>query len=229
MQGFDLNKRMMIFAPHPDDETFGCGGTIVKRLTEGYEVFIVVSTDGRHAFLNVLGLQNDPTPEELKLIRRKEIFRASRKLGVPSENLVLFDYEDGTLREHEAETEKKVSEMLNKYLPTEVYFPHEKDANVDHQAANRVVRRSIEKTGLSPSRYEYSISQRFSRIGPLVSRLLNLFRHNLVFVDVSEFLPVKEAAMKEFKSEIEALSHKQKRPVIKNFRKFLKSKEIFYL
>jgi LmbE family N-acetylglucosaminyl deacetylase len=224
-----LKKNIVVFAPHPDDETFGCGGTIAKKLHEGYEVFIVVMTDGRHAFLKVLGMESDPTPEELKAIRKEEVLRAAKILGVPSENLLFFDFEDMALREHEAEAEKKVLEVLEKYSPVEIYFPCEKDANVDHQSANRIIRGSIEKLGLSTSQYKYSISQKFARLGPVISRLLNFFRHNLVYVDVSEYLTVKETAIREFKSEIEALSHRQKRPVIEDCGKFLKNKEMFYL
>ena len=51
-----MNKRIVVFAPHPDDETLGTGGTIVRKLNEGYEVVIVVLTDGRYAFSTVLGV-----------------------------------------------------------------------------------------------------------------------------------------------------------------------------
>jgi LmbE family N-acetylglucosaminyl deacetylase len=223
-----LKENIVVFAPHPDDETFGCGGTIVKKLREGYEVFIVVMTDGRHAFLNVLGVKSDPSPIELKAIRKEEVLRAAKILGVTSENLLFFDFEDTTLGEHETEAEKKVLDVLRQYSPVEVYFPCEKDANIDHQAANRIIRGSIEKLGLSTCQYKYSIIQKFARVGPIISRLLNFFRRNLVYVDVSQYLPLKEAAIKEFRSEIEALSHRQKRPIIENSRRFLKSKEMFY-
>ncbi|HVP26271.1 MAG TPA: PIG-L family deacetylase [Candidatus Bathyarchaeia archaeon] len=223
-----MKENIVVFAPHPDDETFGCGGTMVKKLREGYEVFIVVMTDGRHAFLNILGVRSDPSPIELKAIRKEEVLKAVKVLGVPSENLLFFDFEDTTLGEHEAEAEEKVLKVLEKYSPVEVYFPCEKDANVDHQAANRIIKGAIEELGFSTSQYKYSIIQKFARVGPFISRLLNFFRRNLVYVDVSQYLPLKEAAIKEFKSEIEALSLRQKRPIIENSRRFLKNKEMFY-
>lgn len=219
---------MVVFAPHPDDETFGCGGTIVKRLKEGFGVFIVILTDGRHAFLNVLGMEHDPTPEELRIIRKEEVIKAASILGVPKENLFFFDYEDGALEEHETEAEGKIIEMLKELGPSEVYFPLGGDANVDHQTASRIVKRSIEKSGLEPSRYQYSISERFSRFAPPARRLLSLLKHNIVYVDISEEFQTKKAAVRVFKSEIEALSARQRRPIIENFEKFLKNKEIFY-
>ncbi|GAH34396.1 unnamed protein product, partial [marine sediment metagenome] len=37
--------KIVVFAPHPDDEIFGCGGSILKWMDEGYDVHIVYVTD----------------------------------------------------------------------------------------------------------------------------------------------------------------------------------------
>ena len=42
-------RAAMVFAPHPDDETLGCGGTVVKLRRAGVDVHIVFMTDGRHS------------------------------------------------------------------------------------------------------------------------------------------------------------------------------------
>ena len=73
-----MKEKIIVFAPHPDDETLGCGGTIAKRIVEGYEVIIVIMTDGRHSYLEMLGIDKDPTPNELKEIRKEEVKRATR-------------------------------------------------------------------------------------------------------------------------------------------------------
>ena len=62
-------KTVIVFAPHPDDETWGCGGSIAKKISEGFEVIVVILTDGRYAFSEIFGINSDPTPEELKEIR----------------------------------------------------------------------------------------------------------------------------------------------------------------
>ena len=36
-----MEKKITVFAPHPDDEILGCGGTIARKKDEGYEIFIV--------------------------------------------------------------------------------------------------------------------------------------------------------------------------------------------
>lgn len=39
--------KIVVFAPHPDDEIFGCGGSILKWMDEGNDVHIVYVTDNR--------------------------------------------------------------------------------------------------------------------------------------------------------------------------------------
>lgn len=224
-----MNKRIVVFAPHADDEIFGCGGTIAKKLSDGYEIAVVYMTDGRHAFSKVFNINSEPTPDELREIRKDEARRAASIVGLQEENLIFLDFEDGALEQKTVEAQEHVIRILSKNQPVEVYFPYEKDIHPDHRATNRIVRNSIYKLGLAAVKYQYSIMQRYSRFRFLIRALLNLFKHNVVYVDISEFLPVKEAAIKEFESQIAIISCKQKRPIMENFERFLTNKEIFYL
>jgi LmbE family N-acetylglucosaminyl deacetylase len=223
-----VKTKIIVFAPHPDDETLGCGGTIAKKLAEGCEVFIVIMTDGRFLLLKYDGIDSDPTPEQVKEIRRGEVLRATKILGVPEENVFFLDFVDGTLVENEKSAEEKVAIILQKFSPEEVYFPYEKDAHPDHQATNRIIKRAIKKLGLKPKMYQYSIAQKFARFGPLLDSFLSIFKHR-VKIDISEFLSLKKEAVKEFKSELTIISPKQSKPHSKDFNKFLKRNEIFYI
>jgi LmbE family N-acetylglucosaminyl deacetylase len=224
-----MNKKIVVFSPHPDDETLGCGGTIAKKLSEGYEVVVVYMTDGRHAFRDLFNIRSEPTPDELKEIRKEEAVTAASILGLQEENLTFLDFEDGVLEQKTAEAQEQVTKILSKHLPVEVYFPSEKDFHPDHRATNKTVRSSITQLDLLTLKYQYSIAQRYLHINPLVDTLLNIFKHNLIHVDISEFLPLKETAIKEFRSQITIMSAKQKRPIVANIKRFLKSKESFYL
>lgn len=224
-----MNKKVIVFAPHPDDETLGCGGIICKKISEGYEVFIFILTDGRHAFSEVLGIYSDPNPEEVKQIRREEVIRAAKILGVPSKNLFFLDFEDGKLGECEKEAEERIIELLRKNLPIEVYFPFIRDYHPDHQATNRIVRRCVQKLGLMSTGYQYSIGHKYSRIGPKIERLLDFLKKNVIEVDISEYLDLKHKAIEEFKSEIYIVSSGQKKPIADKIDKFLNTKEKFYI
>ena len=224
-----MKKKAIVFAPHPDDETWGCGGTIAKKLREGYEILIVVMTDGRYAFKKVLGIDSDPTPEELKEIRKEEIKRAVKILGVPEENIVFLNFIDGELEKHEKEAEEKVAKILSENDPAEIYIPYKKDSHPDHRATYRIVKNVIKKLNISASIYQYSIGQKYARIGPIIDSLLNIFKHNMIRIDISEFFSLKKAAVKEFKSEVSIISSKQQKPLAEDISKFLKKQEVFYV
>ena len=222
-------EKIAVFAPHPDDETLGCGGTIAKKIREGYDVIIAVLTDGRHAFSKILGIYSDPSPEDVKRMRKEEVKRAVKILGVRKKNLIFLDFEDGTLGKNRKKLEEKITQIIEKSSPVEVYFPYEKDVHPDHLAANRAVRNAIENSGITVKMYQYSISQKYSRIGPIIDKMLNIFKHNIVHVDISRFHSVKPAAVREFKSEMEIISSKQQRRLMNNVEEFLKYEETFYI
>jgi LmbE family N-acetylglucosaminyl deacetylase len=223
-------KKMIVFAPHPGDETWGCGGIIAKRVSEGYDLIIIVMTDGRYAFSKVLNIHSDPTPSELKEIRKCEVKRTTKILGVPEENLLFLDFEDGMLEENEKEAEEKVTAILRENPPpVEVYYTYENDCHIDHRVTNRIVRNSIEKLNLHVIKYQYSILKKYGRIGKLIYGVLNIFKRNMVRVDVSQFLALKKAAIKEIKSEVSIISGKQTKPLVEDFSEFLKDKTLFYI
>jgi len=222
-------KSMIVFAPHPDDETFGCGGTIAKRLSEGYVVLIVVLTDGRYAFSALFGIDAEPTSDELKEIRKAEVRRATEILGVSDKNLLFLDYEDGTLDKNFNEVKGKIIEILAKNTPEEVYYTYVKDIHIDHRITRLLVRDSVRDLGLGTRKYQYSIVRKYARVGPAIDKLFDLFRHNMIRVDISKFLSLKEAALKEFKSEVTTISRKQPRPIMEDIEMFLRGKETFFV
>jgi LmbE family N-acetylglucosaminyl deacetylase len=218
-----------VFAPHPDDETLGSGGTIAKEISEGNEVLTVIMTDGRYAFLKALGIDSNPTPEELKEIRKKEVKRATRILGVPERNIIFLDFEDGTLSDNEEKAEEKVAGILSQNHPREVYVTYKNDFHSDHQAAYRIVKNSVRKSGISPLIYQYSITRKYARVAPIMNMLLNLVNQRMLRVDISEFLSIKEKAMNEFKSELTIVFSKQRKPITDDANRFLNGKETFYM
>ena len=101
---FQKQEVILILAPHPDDETVGCGGIIQKALAEGCAVYVVFFTNGDHnevAFkLYEKKLVLNPK-DYIKMgeLRRKEAIAAAEVLGVPRENLIFLGYPDyGTLK-----------------------------------------------------------------------------------------------------------------------------------
>jgi LmbE family N-acetylglucosaminyl deacetylase len=221
-------NKIVVFAPHPDDETLGCGGTIIQRLRQGYQVVIVIVTDGSHAYLK-MDIQS-PTKDELAKIRKKEAIKAIKILGVPQDNLLFWNFEDQSTLENSKEIQEKCEKILSEIQPAEIFFPNKNDTNIDHKELNKIVSRCIKNLNLPADVYLYSISARFGKIGPLFEKILNIFKKNLVFINVTDCLPEKIAALNEYNSQINRFTSEENRDthaVIGNYRGYLRKREIF--
>lgn len=232
-----MDGKICVFAPHPDDEVLGCGGTIATRLKDGYDVSVVFLTDGRNS-LRDIGVVSEPSPSELKELREEEARRSSRVLGIPQENLVFLRIEDGTLEKNEKLARAKIDELL-KSSPEEVFFPQEREFNIDHRATNHLVQESIRRVGVHPLEYQYIIAWLYPlnilpRVHPepLQNKIMStILRRNVVCIDISDFLSSKKAALDEYQSQLSILSRKQKRPALKDtfVKRFLRNKEVFFV
>lgn len=233
-----MKGNIIVLAPHPDDETLACGGTIARRLDEGYDVTVVFLTDGRNA-LTDLGVFSQPTPLELKEIRKEETRRATKILGLSDDDLIFLDIEDGRLNESEEIVSKRIAEILKEKRPKEIYFPQRKEYNVDHKSANRLVRKVINQLHYRLHAYEYLIAWSYpfnilSRVQPkslydlILSKLLNF---NMARVDISDFIAIKKAAIHEYQSQLKIISPKQKKPVVGNcpLQRFWENEEVFFV
>ncbi len=93
----DDSQRVLIFAPHPDDETLGCGGAIQQALREEKIVKVVFVTSG-DSFGNdyeMTGSSPDlPGGVELGYLRQKEALEATAILGLEKENVIFLGYPD---------------------------------------------------------------------------------------------------------------------------------------
>jgi LmbE family N-acetylglucosaminyl deacetylase len=217
---------MIVFSPHPDDGALGCGGTIAKKVSQGFEVYVVMLTDGRHAFTQRLGITSEPSPEDVKQMRKEEFIKAAGLLGVPKKNLLFFDYEDGTLEEHENEAKEKAIEIIKKYWPADMYYPFRRDCHPDHRATNRIVRGALQQLRYAGS-YEYTITHTYAHLGPLVEKFLSILRRDEVEEDISAFVALKKKVLETYESELTVISSKQKEPLHTSVKKFLKKREVF--
>ena len=233
-----MKKKAVVFAPHPDDETLGCGGVIAKKVDEGYDVSVVFITDGRHS-LTELGISSKITPIEMKEMRRKEAIKATEILGLHENNLLFLDYEDTTLEENREHVQKRIIKVLKDVSPNEVFFPQEREYNIDHRLTSVIVREAIRISKLHPVEYQYVIAWSFPFylllhvVGEHTFDLLtsSFLKKNLILVDITEFLSLKEAAIQKYKSQITVISNEQNRPALKHsfLKRFLKNEEKFFV
>lgn len=85
-------KTILLFTPHPDDDTFCCAGTLALLAANGNNIRIVIYTnDDKGSY--------DPemTSERLATIRMHEEEEACRVIGIPKDHIKWLEYHDGML------------------------------------------------------------------------------------------------------------------------------------
>lgn len=132
-------KRILVLAPHTDDGELGCGGTIAKFCNEGKEVFYAAFC------LCSKSLSSKLPPDTLETECRK----ATASLGIPSTNLILFNYE---VRELPASRQKILEELLQlskQINPDLVLLPAASDVHQDHQVIHQEGLRAFKNTSFA--------------------------------------------------------------------------------
>jgi len=147
----DLARSAIVFSPHPDDETLGCGGTIIKKIRAGADVTIVFMTDGHQSHAHVI------PSHEFKSIRTSEALAASRVLGVGESRVVFLEFKDGELSMNRDVAIPQVVEMLQRQRPDQVFIPYRGETPPDHVATNRIVVSALRRWGGAVTVYEYPI------------------------------------------------------------------------
>ena len=85
-------KTVLVFTPHPDDDTFLCGGIMKILANHGNNVQIVIYTNDDKGSRDL-----DMTSERLARIRKAEEEKACEILGIPKDHITWLGYEDGNL------------------------------------------------------------------------------------------------------------------------------------
>ena len=210
---------VIVFSPHEDDETLGCGGTIIKKRREGDEIYIIFLTDGRNSHKTVLDIEENPTPKEVKMLRTKEAKGAAKILGVKAENVFFLDFEDGTLKENTFEACPFIKKILTQLRPTEIFIPHKEDTHKDHSSTNTIVLSAVKKLHLDLDVYEYLIWSKKDE------KFKDIFKcPHLIEINISDVIDLKTKAIDMYQSQVNVLFPSQTKPILNdhflsNFRK----------
>lgn len=99
LEEFKKGQRILILAPHPDDEAIACSGVIQKALKVGAQVKIVYLTNGDHNELSFIVYEKRLTMRQgafihMGMVRQKESIKAMKFLGLAESDLVFLGYPD---------------------------------------------------------------------------------------------------------------------------------------
>lgn len=190
----------LIFSPHQDDETLGCGGLIALKKRQGAEVHIAFLTDGSRGCFE----RGNTTSERLTQIRKNEALAATKALGVQPSALTFLGFPDGGLSTLTSAKERELVQSLEELLisvnPAEVYLPFRGDLHDDHRATHRAVLAALRRSGRNPQVFGYPI---WALEIPLRAGFRWAELRGLRSVPINEALEDKHRALACYRSQLE--------------------------
>lgn len=147
----ELSEDAIVFAPHPDDETLGCGATIIQKRRLGARVQVVFMTDGSNSHPELMEASG------LARLRVEEAQAAAEVLGLETGDLTFLGHPDGSLAEHEEAAVSAVARILQGAPRAGLYVTFGRDGTSDHEAAYRIVAGAIRADGRPRLLYQFPI------------------------------------------------------------------------
>ncbi len=132
------SQRALVLAPHTDDGELGCGGSITRLIEEGTEVHYVAFS------ICTKSLPPPLPPDTLE----KEVKVATKILGIPPANLILYDFDVRRFKEFRQDILEKLIDIRAKVNPDLVFLPTPADIHQDHQVISEEGLRAFKHTSI---------------------------------------------------------------------------------
>ena len=183
-------NRIVIISVHPDDETLGCGGTILKHQNNGDEIYWLIITNVKNS---------EVWSKEYIANRQSEIKSVAEKYNF--QDVIKLNYDTTQLDQIPiSDMVSKLSHIFTKYYPDIIYINNRSDIHTDHKIAFKAIT-SATKSFNQPSIKKLLMYETISETDFAPSLPENAFSPNY-FVDISEFLEKKIEIMKIYHSEM---------------------------
>ena len=169
------NGSWLVLAPHPDDETFGMGGTLLLAKSQGITVDIIFVTDGGKGGGN---------QENLVKTRELEAQKVADKLGVRT--VYFWDEVDRELTASQ-HLINKLSVFIKQWQPAAVFFPGPSEPHPDHRTTAILAWESLRLIDFPATPISYDIS---------VQGYTNYL------IDISQVVDDKRLLMADYKSQL---------------------------
>lgn len=188
--------RVLVIAPHPDDEVLGVGGTIARLSSEGHEVYVAIVTKG------------EPELFSSSLVKqgREEAMKCHELLGVKETHFMDFPAARlDTVQHHRLNS--ALSELISRVCPDIVFLPFNYDMHRDHRLVFESALVALRPVAADNVR-DILCYETLSETNWNMPSGTEGFTPN-VFVDISEFLECKLQAAQLYASQMKAFPHER--------------------
>lgn len=182
-------RKILVIAPHPDDEVLGCGGFMRKMSSLGQDVWVLIMSRGKK------GLYSDERIDNV----RKEALMAHKILGVTGTRFLDFPAPDLD-KISISELSSAISGIVGEIQPDTLFLPHRGDLHHDHKAvfvAGLVAGRPIKGNPVKRI-FSYETLSETEWAAPFSD---DAFIPDY-FIDISEFFAIKLKAFGCYKSQL---------------------------
>ena len=188
-----MTNTVLVIAAHPDDEVLGCGGAIARHTALGDQVHVLFMADGETSRTSLV--------KDLEEKRRHAAQGAMDVLGVGER--IFLDWPDNRLDTIPMlDLVQSIEPVIMRLCPDIIYTHFDGDLNIDHQQTARAV-----FTACRPQP-EFSVTKIIC-FEVLSSTEWNPTQHFTpnYWVDVSDYLSVKEEALSFYDTEMRDYPH----------------------
>jgi LmbE family N-acetylglucosaminyl deacetylase len=183
-------RSCLVLAPHPDDETLGCGVTIMRRVEAGSSVRVVVATDGSK-------WPPEGDPHQNSAVRMAELREATRLLGLADDAVTRLGLPDKGLAKTGEHLVDAIADVVRAARPADVLVTSEHDPHGDHAALGLAARRAVSGTGVRLLAYPV---WQWQRPGAWIRTLRSSGRPQTV--STTGFLSRKRLAIDVYRSQL---------------------------
>ena len=181
-----MNK-VLVISPHPDDETLGCGGTLIRHKKEGDEIHWLIMT-------NV-----NSSEKKFHSVKEKEIGEVSKAFNFNSTSRTKF-----TTSQLDSVPRKEIIQVISKVFeeiqPNFLYLPFKNDIHSDHSIVFDAAA-SCTKSFRNPYVKRVMIYETISETEFAIRPDKEQFKPNL-WIDISDYIDKKIEIMSLYESEI---------------------------
>lgn len=210
LETFDIsgNPRVLVLAPHPDDDVIGCGGTIAKCVKQGSQVKVVCMTDGRYG-------NNQIPVQTLINMRRAEAKAGLNVLGC--DDVTFLDNHDMGLK-CDRENVLKILTIMREFRPTAVFVPSFWEIPPDHLETARIAAHAAMEFEGEVDWYCYEVWC------PVISDP----KYHLIIVDITETIELKKKAINKHMSQVAITDFASKIAGLNAYRSMMARRGIDY-
>ena len=223
-----LMKALFIFA-HPDDETFGTGGTIAKLVKEGVEVNVITATTGQ---AGMTGAYGNITPDQLGEKRKIEQSEAAKILGISKTHYL--GLMDGELAKH------NIPELVGMLMPViededpDIVITFEKNGASNHPdhkqislAATEAFKKWMKTIAKQVKLYHIGVPQSYLKEYEKAGLMMTAFgipqgtpdEEFTTIIDTSDVFEIKDKAARAHKTQASDWDRFKKRMGIVDLKK----------